>query len=480
MEKKFDDNEFEHFLKENSDSFRMVPSERVWNGIMNALHGRRRWYGVGLILLLLTAGLVTWVMLLNPAAETKQQISSTQPDSNNTPGVIQENTLAAIEEPQILVLQEPAVSTDVPRRQTAFYTSSSAVNMLTSPSGSEEPAVLANEDETVPAKEAIPVNLPAPAVNNKTINNSIAASPDKKPEAVYSGHNITGHATVSALNEEEKETSNVAVPTNRFNNNEDYPLTIESVINSYTHKKYKARMTWQAYVVPTISYRKLQENMTFFRAARSNGTIDPGVLPPDINSAVTHKPDFGFELGVGGRLQLSKNFSVLAGLQFNVSKYDIRAYDYQTEIASVILSTGTGMRSVYTTSQYRNFGNSNDANWLKNLYLSASAPIGFEIQLDSRKKTYGGFAATLQPTYVLRNETYMLSADFKNYVEMPSLNRQWNLNTGFEVFVGHSGKKADFRVGPQVRYQTLSSFTDKYPIKENLFDFGLKLGVVLK
>ncbi len=33
------------------------------------------------------------------------------------------------------------------------------------------------------------------------------------------------------------------------------------------------------------------------------------------------------------------------------------------------------------------------------------------------------------------------------------------------------------QIGPQVRYQTLSSFKQKYPVIENLFTFGLKAGV---
>jgi hypothetical protein len=36
-----------------------------------------------------------------------------------------------------------------------------------------------------------------------------------------------------------------------------------------------------------------------------------------------------------------------------------------------------------------------------------------------------------------------------------------------------------WQVGPQVRYQLLSSFVSKYPVKENLFDFGMRVGVTL-
>jgi hypothetical protein len=33
-------------------------------------------------------------------------------------------------------------------------------------------------------------------------------------------------------------------------------------------------------------------------------------------------------------------------------------------------------------------------------------------------------------------------------------------------------------VGPQFRYQLLHSFTDRYPIKENLYDIGVRVGIM--
>ncbi len=63
---------------------------------------------------------------------------------------------------------------------------------------------------------------------------------------------------------------------------------------------------------------------------------------------------------------------------------------------------------------------------------------------------------------------------------MPSLTRRWNMNTSFELFSAHQTGKVKWRVGPQVRYQLMSSFSKNYPIKEHLFDFGLKMGIQLR
>ena len=71
--------DFEQFVKQNADQYRMFPSEKVWNGIHNSLHTRRRWYGFGLTLLLLTTGVVTWVMLANSGKN--KLVTSITPDA---------------------------------------------------------------------------------------------------------------------------------------------------------------------------------------------------------------------------------------------------------------------------------------------------------------------------------------------------------------------------------------------------------------
>ena len=64
MENGFNNRDFEHFVKQNADQYRMFPSEKVWNNIHHSLHQRNRWVGAALVLLLLTTGAVTGVMLI--------------------------------------------------------------------------------------------------------------------------------------------------------------------------------------------------------------------------------------------------------------------------------------------------------------------------------------------------------------------------------------------------------------------------------
>ncbi|MBK9570653.1 MAG: hypothetical protein IPO53_12605 [Chitinophagaceae bacterium] len=42
--------------------------------------------------------------------------------------------------------------------------------------------------------------------------------------------------------------------------NDIYPLTIESIVNSYKHIRQRKKLSWQVYFTPTVSYRRLKEN----------------------------------------------------------------------------------------------------------------------------------------------------------------------------------------------------------------------------
>jgi hypothetical protein len=295
---------------------------------------------------------------------------------------------------------------------------------------------------------------------------------------------IPSKSTIPAISNSINETSpvseNNAVAS--LNNNLS-PYTIESVTNSFIQIRKSKKLSWQIFVTPTVSYRELRENKPFLDAARAglagaNNSVF--IYTPDINSIVTHKPDIGFQIGFSAGYPLTKSLKITTGLQFNVSKYDIKAYSAPSEVATIALNTAD--RSNNTVSAYTNYRNIGGykADWLRNLYFSASIPIGLELKLIGNHRTYIGAAASVQPTYVLGNRAYLISTDYKNYAEIPSLTRKWNVNTGFEIFAIANTGTVKWRIGPQVRYQAMSSFVEKYPIKEHLFDFGLKLGIMLK
>src|SRR5258705_12684334 len=83
MERNFN-NEFERFLKENADQYRLYPSAKVWNGIYATLHTRRKWFGLGLVLLLITGSLIT-LLITNSSKETVITVNKPSIDNKRAP-----------------------------------------------------------------------------------------------------------------------------------------------------------------------------------------------------------------------------------------------------------------------------------------------------------------------------------------------------------------------------------------------------------
>jgi len=461
MESNFSNKDFEHYIKENADQYRMFPSDKVWKGVNSALHTRRKWYGFWLgFLLLITGGAVTWVMTTHPSSIKE----------NNT-GLLNNNLVPIITDKSASLHKTyEDIKTLLP------FTEATATSQNSPANESEKSNIISPlVEEIIPAKtiDILPVSQQYPG-NSIEVHSSALSN------------NINTNNRTDAVNEpitaaiEKKSYSNqpaiiAANKSNHHTNAVYFPLTIESVTNAYQFKKPVKRVSWQLFITPTVSYRKLSLNKSLDNPSASNY---PFASLSDVNSAVTHKPDMGLQIGVSSRYPLTKNLKLRGGVQFNINRYDIKAYAFNGEVATIDLNGGNGNSSISTWTYYRNYAGYK-SDWLKSFYFSISAPIGVEMKLFGNKKTNFGIAGTLQPTYILKDRAYLISTDYKNYAEVPRLIRHVNLNTSFETFVNYTNGKTKWQVGPQVRYQLLSSFHNTYPVKENLFDFGVKVGITL-
>jgi hypothetical protein len=176
---------------------------------------------------------------------------------------------------------------------------------------------------------------------------------------------------------------------------------------------------------------------------------------------------------------MNKKLSLKTGLQFNINRYDIRAYSHSTEIATVALSGSYGtVDSLATLSNYRNFSGTSP-NWLENFYFQVAFPVGAEFIISDRNNLQWGVSGTIQPTYVIGDRAYVISSDYKNYAKYPELMRRWNISTGIGTFVSYSTGRIKWQVGPHLRYQHLSSFVSALTVKEKLYAIGLKVGATL-
>ena len=434
MDGKNNDREFEQFLKENADNHRLYPADSVWESIHARLHPKKRWPLTALLLLAFTTGSITW---FGPGERSIESVRRTDK-------------------------VEAAVS--IVKQSDAPDFASDFTQELTSSEAETEVATLAKTDAFSVAPTEVPTeSSPIPASQVEPAIEVIEAPAKTNNEG-------------TAIAETEASVSTTAITPNE----PSYPLSIESVTNSYQRQKHSPRFHWQFHFTPTVSYRSLKEDQKFIAQARMNLSAAPLAATTELSNVINHRPDLGMQLGLLGTYPLGKRLDLIAGLQFNVSKYDIKAFNYPTEVATIALvNAWGGPTAVTTVTSFRSNGFMNKASWLRNYYYSLSVPVGLEWRILGKKQNHWGFSTTVQPTYMVGNRSYIISMDYQNYAEVPYLINKWNLNVGLETYAKFSMGNTDFRVGPQVRYQLFSSFKKGYPVSENLYDFGVKLGIML-
>ncbi len=434
MDGKNNDREFEQFLKENADNHRLYPADSVWESIHARLHPKKRWPLTALLLLAFTTGSITW---FGPGERSIESVRRT--DKVEAAASIAKQSDA------------PDFASDFTQELTSSEAETEVATLAKTDAFSVEPTEVPTESSPIPASQIEPaievIEAPAKTNNEGTAIAETAAS----------------------------------VSTTAITPNEpSYPLSIESVTNSYQRQKHSPRFHWQFHFTPTVSYRSLKEDQKFIAQARMNLSAAPLAATTELSNVINHRPDLGMQLGLLGTYPLGKRLDLIAGLQFNVSKYDIKAFNYPTEVATIALvNAWGGPTAVTTVTSFRSNGFMNKASWLRNYYYSLSAPVGLEWRILGKKQNHWGFSTTVQPTYMVGNRSYIISMDYQNYAEVPYLINKWNLNVGLETYAKFSVGNTDFRVGPQVRYQLFSSFKKGYPVSEHLYDFGVKLGIML-
>jgi hypothetical protein len=111
-----------------------------------------------------------------------------------------------------------------------------------------------------------------------------------------------------------------------------------------------------------------------------------------------------------------------------------------------------------------------------NQYFQVSIPVGVEFKVLGNKAFQFNVAGSIQPGYMLAFQSYLLNSDYTNYTQQSSLMRRWNVSTSLETYFSYQKNGFRWQIGPQFRYQLLSSFKTNYNVKEYLMEYGIKFG----
>ncbi|OQP66812.1 hypothetical protein A3860_00115 [Niastella vici] len=485
MERGFYNEDIEELLKEKADQYKMYPSDKVWKNIHRSLHPNRKWYWLSLILFLGAVGYYTFIEFITPSSASKSisgnNATSTISKSteiaeaaNNTKAVIvpfgnPKQTAGTGANKQRTFVLNPA--NDESNTAVVINLDQAATSPLAANTGPEENHTLAFNNETpvydLNDWQAKKLSQPEQV---RTEQYEGSQEPTLAPAAarVPAQASLLPGSTAIDKSKLDANTQNAEEDSKRLNwlqNSAVYELNVPK----------QRRLSWQLSFTPTMNYRT-------FRGSNYPSDVKTLPLAPyipgDPEKLVNHKPALSFELGSNILYAVNKSVTLKTGLLFNYARYDIQAYSSSTsEPATIALNSNFGIVTGQLTSytRYRNFGGDAVEN-LHNQYFQLSVPLGLEVNLLGNEKIQVGVAGTVQPTYLLNRNTYLLTADYK-YATEPSLVRKWNVNTSLEAFISYKTGDLKWQVGPQIRYQLLSSYIKEYPIRENLYQYGIKIGV---
>jgi len=485
MKKNFNLDELDDFLSESAEQHRMYPSDKVWRNIDQELHGSKRWPALTFCTVLTVAIITAGLLLIHP---DKNLFTVTLPVPQTTQAAASEKTTST--GASTTTITKSKQLSDKPNTDVVAAFN---VPAITEPSNNFEASSEEIFSSTFIGKER---SDDAKSIDNENASpdNVTVLSPSEANSelGIGSGESVrstTGSATLLKANEtagladaNEKVDLQVrpfdlgagaAATTATASISQSNILSSRKKVEPLT--KQPAAWNMLFYVTPSISYRYLSE-AKIVDLHQQNGPIAPN-FTHGVNNFVRHKAIAGFELGAAFVHNITPSVRLRAGLQANVRGYSIEAYASKRQPSTIVLNQGfytdslVSISSISTQEGYRPLE-------ITNRYFEIVVPVALDLRLANWKKVQVYVAAGLQPTYQFNKSMYMISNDYKNYVQDPNLVRHFNMNTSIEAFMSYKAGGVTWQVGPQIRYQMLPGAIDQYPVRERLIDYGFKIGVV--
>jgi hypothetical protein len=551
-ESNFYSDDFEQLIRDKTEQYKMYPSERVWKGVHNSLHTKRRWF-IGSMSLLVT-GILFWAgrELITPsnrsAALHKPAVAAaavteapkpylaahiphthTSPHSDNTSTLTAHRNNTADANPTGELQPEYSdISITISHLVIDPSNLSDWLGHIQLPDHAPEIAVIAphstGTDGGKTAEDGSRANRPGAdiASNREPIDGSRGTIDDSRGLADgardaeesntdllsargvleslgargvdarntrmngrlvknRSNSNIVGDALRpdSAAGSAQASATTIAESRDRQRINwlHDYAL------NTLPEPNKHGRTFFQLTLSPTVNYRSISGiDGSYEKWGNISGF---GMSPSKLTNT---SPAFGFEFGGSILYRLTRNLSVKGGLRFNFARYKITAFatgDPNTQQGVTLnsylgyvvdtLQRGTGPAAAAQRASLAS--NPVSVQTINNDYYQLSAPIGFELRVLGNERLQFNLGATVQPSYLLGTTSYTLTQDMMQYSKQPNEYRKWNVSGGIEAFLSYRMGNIRWQIGPEFRYQFLSTYGPNYPCTENLKTYGIKIGI---
>ena len=529
MDRNYYTDEFEQLLKEKSDEFRMYPSKRVWHSIYNDLHPGRKWPSAAVsMLLIITLLLIGYLNSTNHtrtlsdngvSASNDVKVSDVSLTANLQHGTSVENSITRSDLNHTF-LQEPvspftlADNNRIPLNG-IIQAGDHSLDVKGSKNNSPEnkkwngqsngtsliddaPSDQTDKEGTGNIIESVARYISSNRLLDDVTDfnkKRVTAIPEKYDDDATNGNDLT------TMNKPDFKNTITQVPVvkmtdvidSRKTANNTAALTTAAAGNNFTqedkawmeayalHNKpgrnaWKDRVTMEFYATPGIGYRSQTSNVK--NEAQLNTLISGNQT---IDKTINQKPALGLEAGFGLIYHLGKNILLKGGTQLNYTNYIVNADQTNHPILTTLLMNDPVTGNTFISARTSTYSNSSGLQpvSLHNKTYQLSVPVGVAVKLAGNSKKMAWYVgASIQPTFVIGGTANLASGDYKSYVSDPSLIRRWNMNSGFETYINYQIGGYTLQVGPQFRYQLFSTYNKKYAFNENLYNAGLKIGLV--
>ena len=472
--------EFELFLKESADDFKMVPSRKIWYSIYNNLHPDRRWPSMAVCLFILTAVLYLGIANNNSISNAARKASS----ENFSYNLIEKNidskiTFSANDYIKPKNKKQQQFSLTINQKENALASENTISTnveavVMQSVSATISTAVSAENFNTVKTTSSLintnPTNDATKSVHQKKTyveNNLIIDGNTKNIATENTDLAIASTAEIIPIKLDDLETKIEKSDLLNIEKSwkEDYAFKNKPAIN-----KLKQNGSLTYFITPSSGYR------SFSKTSKNNSTASTSSFAAATNSIDANEllDNAALNLEVGAILQynISKKVRLRTGLQGNYTNYvsNVTALGHPSQTSLALNSYGNYIRS-------SNYSTKAGNDKINKTTLQIGLPIGADFKIAGNDKLNWYVGGTVQPTYIASGSAFVLSADEKYYISETALLRKLNVNTAIETFISFKySNGVILSVGPQFRYQLLSTYRKEYGYSEKFYNVGAKIG----
>lgn len=496
MEKRIHTNNFERFIKESADDFKMIPSKRVWHSIYNDLHPSRKWPSVLMCLILFTGVLFIGYKNTDPAISLSSEKKTTQ---NNTILATLENKNT--QEVTSINSSKELINNKKNNNPTILSTSVASSNKVSSPTYSREESNVNSKKASITSFYVVTTN---PTQNSGAITNKLSVTKASIKQTNASITKIEASSESNTIDEfitnESKNNNGVVTTTeNMFQNvvtkspqnenkirQQSKKDNLNLAVQEASKQKNQKKKSWiknasmEFYATPSIGYRTMipgpQYDANPFLANTTIPTL--GVTNFDATNSMKHNAALNIETGFNISYATSKRVKLKAGLQLNLTNYgiasNITSHPSPTTLATI---NPTTQAVEYSSVASYIANNTNATDKIHNTTYQLSIPLGGYYKVLDKARFDVFVGGSVQPTYVFGGKPNVISSDKKYYVNESYLLRRFNMNTAAEAYINYKVGDLNFLAGPQFRYQLFSTYNKNIAVTEKLYNIGFKVGV---